>query len=652
MSAIFGLINLDGRPAAEADLNLMSAALSAHGPDGNYVWTKGNVGLGQRLTRFMPEDCLDRQPAIHGERQHLLVADARIDNRPELREELGISPEEARELSDSAFILRAYGKWGTECPRHLIGAFVFALCDPREQIVLIVRSPMGERSLFYYEAPRLFAFASAPKGLFALPFVPREINRQSIADFLASVPNEPGTSFFSGINRLQAGHTIVVQGGKFKSQQYRGLEIQHETRFPRDSDYVEAFNSLFDRVIADQLRSLTPVGVSMSGGLDSTAVAAAAALILKREGKRLHTFTEIPRAGFSGALPEGQYADETPCVQAMARKYDNLDVHFVPSQGRFYLDDLDRFFAAADAPMLGASNLPWLEAIQEKAYEQNVRILLTGTPGNFTVSWDGQGLLPQLLREWKWSQAIREARALAANNTAWSTPRILAAQGMMPLLPNLLWVAAKQLRAGGIPGFTAERFCHSYSPIRPEFARKQRMKERVLDRLNDFRFGAPPGARALTLLRLADQRSDGRRRGEALFGVQKRDPAADIRLVEFCLSIPEDQYLRDGKSRWLIRRATADRLPAQVLENKKRGLQAADWFESMSAARFRIAEELARLESSALASEIIDLGRLRLLVERIQDAPKDIPRLFADYRGVLELGITTGRFLSWVEAGI
>lgn len=196
MSAIFGLINLDGQPVAEANLNLMSAALSAHGPDGNYVWTRGNVGLGQRLMRLTPEDCLDRQLAVDATGQHVLVADARIDNRPELREELGILPAEARELSDSQFILRAYDKWGDDCARHLIGAFAFALCDQRERRVLIARSPMGERSLFYYETPRLFAFASAPKGLFALPFVPREINRQSMADFMVVLSHKPGSSFF------------------------------------------------------------------------------------------------------------------------------------------------------------------------------------------------------------------------------------------------------------------------------------------------------------------------------------------------------------------------------------------------------------------------------------------------------------------------
>ena len=131
MSAIFGIVHFDGAPVAEGDLNLMSAALAAHRPDGEGVWQDGNFGLGQCLTRFTPEDYLERQPVVDTERQQILVCDARIDNRPALIEELGIPPTEARELPDSAFILRAYDKWGADCAGHLVGAFIFALHDLR-----------------------------------------------------------------------------------------------------------------------------------------------------------------------------------------------------------------------------------------------------------------------------------------------------------------------------------------------------------------------------------------------------------------------------------------------------------------------------------------------------------------------------------------
>jgi len=133
--------------------------------------------------------------------------------------------------------------------------------------------------------------------------------------------------------------------------------------------------------------------------------------------------------------------------------------------------------------------------------------------------------------------------------------------------------------------------------------------------------------------------------------VQVRDPTADVRLVEFCLSLPEDQYLRDGVSRRLIRRAMADRLPVEVLHNRQRGLQAADWLESLSTARPRIAEEFDKLERSALASHAIDLARMHRLVDQMERVRSSQYRTFSDYRGVLQLGLTVGRFITWVEAG-
>jgi asparagine synthase (glutamine-hydrolysing) len=646
MGAIFGIIHLDGRPASRSDLDLMSTALAVHGPDGNRLWYQGNIGFGERLMCFTPEDRRDVGRATDNCGGPVIIGDARIDNRPELADELRIPAAEARELSDSAFILTAYEKWGLDCLTHLIGAFVFALCDLRQQRVLIARSPMGERSLFYYETPRLFAFASAPKGLFALPFVPREIDLQTIADLLVFAPREPGSSFFSRLNSLRPGHAITIEGSRFKTRHYRELNIHREIRFSRDSGYVEAFEVLFDRVISDQMRSLTPVGVSMSGGLDSTSIAAVAAEIVGQKDERLHSFTEVPRAGFSGKLPQGRYADETPYVEAMARKYPNLDIHFVRSDGRFYLDELDGFFDAAETPLRGASNWTWMAAIMQEARRQNARVVLTGAPGNLTVSWTGQGLYGQLLAEWKWGRALREARAVAARSVAGSAARILVGQGLIPLLPDRLWLGIKYVRAG-IPGFGAGPPWQDYSPIRPEFARAQRADERAREKGDDFRFRSYPRARAQHLITQSDRRADSRRGQEALFGVQKRDPTADERLVEFCLSIPEDQYLRDGESRWLIRRAMAERLPIEVLNNNQRGLQAADWLDSMSLARSRLLEEIARLEKSDLARDAIDLGRLRQLVERMQGARSDSNRNFSDYRGVLEHGLTTGRFLLW-----
>ena len=136
-----------------------------------------------------------------------------------------------------------------------------------------------------------------------------------------------------------------------------------------------------------------------------------------------------------------------------------------------------------------------------------------------------------------------------------------------------------------------------------------------------------------------------------MFDVQTRCPLLDVRLVEFCLALPEDQYLRDGQPRWLIRRAMADRLPPEVLGNRKRGLQAADWFERLDAIRPQILEELARFEQSELARRALDIARLRQLLQQWSQARLGEMWVSLNYRMILESGLMMGRFLRWFEAG-
>ncbi|HEV8711262.1 MAG TPA: asparagine synthase C-terminal domain-containing protein [Candidatus Binatia bacterium] len=434
-------------------------------------------------------------------------------------------------------------------------------------------------------------------------------------------------------------------------QCYWQLDLNRQIRFPRDDDYVEAFKELFERVVSDHLRSLTPVGVFMSGGLDSTAVATTAAQLLKRQGKRLATFTEVPRAGFTGPVLNGRYADETPFVQAVARLHDNLDVNLIRTDGRTFLDDLDHFFAYAETPFPNTSNRVWYEAILQAAKQQGVRILLTGDQGNLSLSWNGRGLLPYLLRTGQWGRALHEARALAQRGEARAAWRALSGQGILPLLPTSLWLIVQRLRGKAETGSTLP--WQTYSAIHPDFATAHKVESRARERGHDFhgRLSANTRqirSRVITGIDITGPLPTGYR---AMFGVETRCPPADVRVVEFCLALPEDQYLRDGQPRWLIRRAMADRLPPAVLGNRKRGLQAADWFERLSAIRPHIFEELAQLEQSELARRALDLPRLRRLVEQWPQDGWGEMQVLMNYRMLLESGLMVGRFLRWFEAG-
>lgn len=649
MSAIFGIVRWTGETVSAADLARMDNALVAHGADGWGIWLHKNVGLGQRLRRFTPEDVFDRQPVHSADGAYVLVSDGRIDNRVELLAALRArqwQPDPAAadgEIPDSQLLLAAYQTWGEACVQLLVGTFVFAVWEVRTQRLLIVQPRLGQRSLVYFVAPGMLAFASMSSALLALPGVSRLVNLESIADYIARAPREPGSSFHRDIHRLDPSHLLIAEQRGVTVRRHWQPDLNTELRLARDEEYVDAFLEKFERVVAAHLRSATPVGLLMSGGYDSTAVASMAAPLLARQGKRLSTFTEVPRPHFDGALVKGRYADETPFVQAMAQRYPNLDLNLVQTDGAFYLDDLDQFFGVAEAPFRNASNRPWFEAIYRTARQQGVGVLLEGSAGNITFSWNGMGLLPQLLRAGRLSRAWREAGSL----------RSLLGQGILPFLPTPLWDALQQIRNGKLLGLGNQPLWHTYSVIRPEFARKHRLEERARAKGFDWRGRIVAGnalrVRASVLTELPNGAADITAGYRAWFGIEQRDPTGDLRLVEFCFSLPEEQYLRAGQARWLLRRAMQDRLPESILQHKARGLQSADWFERLQNAHASVEATLARLEASELAQQALDLPRLRNLFLRMTSPRRNAAHVMLDYRVVFEMGLMMGAFLCWLE---
>jgi asparagine synthase (glutamine-hydrolysing) len=267
------------------------------------------------------------------------------------------------------------------------------------------------------------------------------------------------------------------------------------------------------------------------------------------------------------------------------------------------------------------------------------------------VSWNGSGLMRSLVGTGRWAAAWRETRVLAPDVRARPTARTLVSGGLIPQLPWRVQLAIARRRGGDDPLLAAEAWWAPLSPIHPEFARAQSVAARSHARGCDHWFGRridTPERRCARLMHV--QRLAGVNGAfQALYGTDIRDPTADVRIAEFCLSLPEEQYRRGGVSRWLIRRAMADRLPAEILASPRRGIDTADWFERLSGARTQVFEALRLLDQSEAASTVLDLPRMRRLADQIDQPAGDPVRKLMDYRHVLERGLMVGRFLRWFE---
>jgi asparagine synthase (glutamine-hydrolysing) len=623
----------------------MASALGPHGPDGGGRWISGGVGLGHCQSRVCREDDSEQQPLECADGGGRLVTDARIHNREELAGHLAATRAEVAAWPDSAFVRAAVDTWGVDAGARLVGAFAYAHWEPRNRRLVLARSPFCERPLFYQATARRCVFASMPKGLFARGDISRELDEETLADFLALERADPAGTFFRGIRRVPAGHALVITGDQVQAVRFWHPERIAELRLSSDDEYVDAFIDVFGAAVQSAVRGRGAVGLMLSGGLDSSAVAAMAAPALAAAGRRLVALTEVPALGDVGVILKGRYADETAYVEAIARRFANIDLTMVRTDHRCFLDGMGARHAVSERPMRGSSNMLWWDALMATAQEQETRVLLTGTFGNHTISWNGANLLSQLIRRGQWRHAWSEARC--AETPAWN---VLARDGLAPLLPPSVVSALQSLRWRDAP--VSRTPWSSLSPIRQDFAKQLGVADRAQRLGPDPRLRSHADhrmARASLLPRLGGL-YDGYFAGcQARFGLEVRDPTADRRVVEFCLSVPERQYRRGGQTRWLVRRAMAGRLPADVLDNRQRGLQAADWLPRMRRHQPRLLAALARLETSDLARRAIDLPRLRRLVERVSSADAADPQTFLHYRGALELGLDVGHFILWAQ---
>ena len=372
MSAIVGIYFLDGRAADHNTINQMLERVKHRGPDRAGVWCEGSVGLGHRMLLTTSESLHEKAPLVNKSGDIVLTADARIDNRDELINALGLGQSPSREMSDSELIVAAYERWGERCPERLLGDFAFAICDKRRRSLFCARDHFGVKQFYYYYSGRAFVFASEIKAIFSLPEVPQQVNEPRIADYLVHVLEgfDKSITFYKEIFRLPPSHSITCDGKGVSTRLYWSLDPNYEVRYSSDEEYAEKFLDLFTHSVRCRLRSAFPGGSMLSGGLDSSSIVCVARKLLEQNGGgRLYTFSAISE--------DASTCGETPYIYSVLRN-GGLHSHTVRSnQLSHFVADLERFAWMEDDPF-GAATMLIPRIMYACARESGIRILLDG----------------------------------------------------------------------------------------------------------------------------------------------------------------------------------------------------------------------------------------------------------------------------------
>jgi asparagine synthase (glutamine-hydrolysing) len=510
-------------------LGRMLDSMVHRGPDGFGVEVNEHISMGMRRLAIVDIEG-GNQPLYTDDHRLALICNGEIYNAPELRVELENKGHHfGTDHSDTEVILRGYREWGQEVVTHLTGMFAFALWDATRGELFLARDRLGIKPLYYAQQGGRVIFASEIKAILQDPAVPRREDLAVLQRFLLfRVHDATEDTFFEGIKRLRPAHTMTVGVDGIRSiRRYWHPEVNLEFSGRRsDDDYAAEFAALFDRVVARHLISDAPVGVPLSGGLDSSGVVCTMAHLMER-GADLHTEGNLHT--FSALYP-GQSIDESEYIHEVEKRTHSVPHYAHPDLDEFW-DEMQDWIWFQEEPTIASA--PYAYYCVYRIAREHVKVMLSGNGGDELLA----GYIPYFRAyltsardQHQWLAAARELykgldlyRGYFSEAVRSRLPRQGGLLSMRPLLAD---------RNGSLENVT--------------FAADRNLNARLAQDVLEY---STPN-----LLRYEDKNS-------MAFSIEARVPFLDHELVEFIFKLPIDQKIDGGWNRAVYRRAMRGRIP-------------------------------------------------------------------------------------------
>jgi asparagine synthase (glutamine-hydrolysing) len=538
-----------------------------------------------------------------------VTGEARLDNRGELLLRLDVDAGERTSITDLTLILRAYERWGEDCASKLLGDFAFVVYDDRTRRAFGARDQLGVRPFCYRASARGLAFATRASAVADVDGLPLELDEARVADVCVSALEcvDRTSTFYRGVLRLPPGHRLRFEAGRVAVTAYWTPDSSREIGRANDAAYADAFRQIFTEAVRCRLSG--PAASMLSGGLDSSAIVGYARAILHADrGPALTTLS---------AMTDEPGCEESRHIRAVLDLEGLEPVAIRPGDVGAFRDELHAFVDSMEEPFDSAMLIPLLSYCA--ARRRGFGAVLDGVDGD-TVASHEPHLLADLLRSGAWGAALREARGFAGFYAGtygpWSAAtQLLAVNAARAFAPGVVQAAARPWRRRH-----ALRSTVADSIISRDFAARIDVEAR-LDALwahRDRRTARTPRERqardiAHPQIAAALERYH---RVAASQGIEARHPFFDRRVVEFCLALPWDQKVRDGWSKWIVRRASAGLLPDGVRWRRGRWVRLGWRFLAAAIGQSR---EFLDRELSSDMSELapyVDLAKVRTLHDR------------------------------------
>ena len=577
MSGIVGIVNFDGAPIDRDLLRRLTDSLAFRGPDAQQVDIQNNVGFGHTLLRTTSESETEKQPlTLDG--KVWLTGDIRLDARAELIAKLG--KKFANPPNDAELLLLAYHAWKQDCIDHLIGDFAFAIWDATTRTLFCARDHFGIKPFFYSQTGNTFIFSNTLNAIRRHPSVSDALNETAIADYLAFGLNQDlETTTFQDIHRLRGGHTLSISNNSFKKRCF----WTPAERKPIDTsgDYVERFRDLLTTATNDRLRT-NHVAVSMSGGLDSTSLAAIAVDLLRDQPGAVVTA--------STNVYDGVFQDEERRYSTIAAEFLNIPITQLAGDRHALFES--RLPADLDQPE------PFLLSPLAGQFHGLMRSLASDSRVAFT-GYDGDAFMSEKLSSYFHACAKKLRLHALVSGMAWyaRTYRRLPPVGFRATLKRL---RRNDERATSYPQWIDEAV-----------AKRIGLDERCRRVNSEFAIEnhSHPAALAAFESKIWAPLLEGYDPGSTRLLLEVRHPFTDVRLIDFLLQIPPVPWCVD---KHILRCAMNNSLPLAILNRPKTPLASDPTLHLAHAASVRW---LDNSEVSSLLKDFVNLNRCRALAD-------------------------------------
>jgi asparagine synthase (glutamine-hydrolysing) len=548
MCGIAGLVDFKNKNVEKKILEKMVSIQSHRGPDDKGFYYGENVALGHSRLAIIDLSRKAHQPMPNEDNTKWIIHNGEIYNYLELRDELLALGHNFRSVSDTEVALHAFEEWGVDALNRFNGMWAFAIWDSVRSELFASRDRFGIKPFYYHFDRASFTFASEIKALFQNPRIEKKPNSQAIYDYIISgygYMDIADYTFFGDIYQIKPAHYIKVnvRDKTFVQKKYWDLDGISGTPKKSEEAYLGEFNRLFEDAVRLRLRSDVRVGVSLSGGLDSSSVASVAS---KFHGGAL--------ASFSSCF-EDKDSDERQYINDIL-KSTPLKAHFISANPTNLFSEIENIIWHQEEPYSTLSIFPQWH-VMKLARQSGVKVLLTGQAGDETLAGYHKYylyLFADLFKALKWKKAFREIRMYKKIKGPGAT---VSGNVLKIILSDLVPGPLKKARNRffkRIPAYINKDFAKNHGPR----AHTERKFSSILnnDLYNAFKMSPLP-----SLLHIDD-------RSSMAHSVESRSPFLDYRLVEYAFSVPPEYKIKDGRTKFILRKAMQGRLPESVTERR------------------------------------------------------------------------------------